>query len=106
MSDTIQVCSWNLRRLGDPHRALIVKQWVRSQVPSLDPVLNQEVSSEGSMSFLELISPRLNKFENLVYPDEKVSNEAQLFEDDTLLQDTQKVEPELQESPTVLEVVN
>jgi hypothetical protein len=71
-----------------------------------DPGVNHEDSSEGSMPSLEPISPRLNEFENLVYPGGEESNETQLLEEDNPLAEAPQVESELQEPPGEVELVD
>ncbi|CAM6095494.1 unnamed protein product [Calypogeia fissa] len=56
----INVCSWNVRGLADPHRFKVLSQWVRRQnTPGLDAICLQEllVSEESAKFKLKQLLP-------------------------------------------------
>jgi exonuclease III len=48
----LKVAAWNVRGLGDPKRALIVKRWLRKFCPTLDILCLQELQAvEATVTF-------------------------------------------------------
>jgi exonuclease III len=60
MKDDLKVAAWNVRRLRDPHRALIVKRWLKKFYPTLDILCLQEVQAvETTVTFhLQSVMPQ------------------------------------------------
>jgi exonuclease III len=48
ISDSLQIASWNVRGLGNPHRNLTVQDWRRRLHPGLDIFALQELQANAA----------------------------------------------------------
>ena len=49
MTSTLSVNLWNVRGLGDSHRATIIKQWMRRFYPKLNILCLQELQAQTNL---------------------------------------------------------
>jgi exonuclease III len=56
MNRELKIASWNVRGLGDPHRALILKNWMCKGYDSIDVMCLQELQASESCILFQLQS--------------------------------------------------
>jgi exonuclease III len=56
MNRKIQFAAWNVRGLGDPHRVMTVKNWIRKFYPKTDIVCLQELQANSTVVEMHLKS--------------------------------------------------